>query len=81
MCELCKVHFLGQRRLVSRHAALRAELDRSYRRLGHILYEREFGAPREDDDPLVPPSVAPIALLLAAKIRDLNVDMQAARPG
>lgn len=80
MCERCELHFLTPQPIPSRRTAIRAELDRSYRRLGAILYERGFGAPRGENDPIVPPSVAPIALLLAAKIRDLSVDLQARGP-
>ena len=80
VCEVCEMRFLTPRMGQARHRALRAELNLCYHRLGKILYERGAFRGRRGD-PLVPRDIGPIALLIAAKIRDLASEVEATRPG
>lgn len=80
MCEVCEMRFITPRLGEARHRALRAELDECYRRLGRILYERGAPGRRRETDPIVPDGFGPIAVLIAAKIRDLASEVEATRP-
>lgn len=73
------MRFMKPRIGEARRAAVRAELTDCYRRLGRILYERGANRERRETDPIVPKAIAPIALLIAAKIRDLASEVEATR--